>query len=321
VPDQAGAEVLLHPMTTITPFPHDGRWVRCALHAHTTNSDGELSPEHLVRHYERAGYDVLCITDHWVRTVTPSTEHLLVLPGIELNATLDGTGNDAHVLALGVASDPVEPGRGFPNLADTVRWITDNGGLPFLAHPYWSGLRSDEFWGCEGLLGVEVFNAGCELEIGRGLSAVQWDEALERGERLFGLATDDSHLPGYDSGHASVWARVTDSGPDAVLEALRTGAFYSSTGPRIESITLTDTRVEVRSSAATSVRLVSTRFFGSCVTAGRMGYRSNARIIEETSSGEILTSSLERLPSMAYGRIEVFDRHGGRAWTNPLWGQ
>ena len=43
-------------------------WLRCALHAHTTNSDGELAPELLVRHYEWAGYDVLAITDHWVRT-------------------------------------------------------------------------------------------------------------------------------------------------------------------------------------------------------------------------------------------------------------
>ena len=100
-------------------------WLRCALHAHTTNSDGELSPAHLARHYERAGYDVLCITDHWVRTVEESTDRLLVLPGIELNATLAGTGSDAHVLGLGIRVDPREPGPGFPDLQDTVgsEWL------------------------------------------------------------------------------------------------------------------------------------------------------------------------------------------------------
>jgi predicted metal-dependent phosphoesterase TrpH len=52
----------------VTPFEGDGVWLRSALHAHTTNSDGEMAPEMLVRHYEWAGFDVLAITDHWVRT-------------------------------------------------------------------------------------------------------------------------------------------------------------------------------------------------------------------------------------------------------------
>ena len=63
-------------------------WLRCALHAHTTESDGELAPRALVKHYERAGYDVLAITDHWARSDPPSTERLLVLPSAELNCIL-----------------------------------------------------------------------------------------------------------------------------------------------------------------------------------------------------------------------------------------
>jgi hypothetical protein len=306
-------------MAAETPFGRGGKWLRCALHAHTTNSDGELAPEHLVRHYERAGYDVLCITDHWVRTVEESTEHLIVIPGIELNATLDGTGSDAHVLALGVAADPVEPGRAFPNLAETVGWIRESDGLPFLAHPYWSGLRTEEFESCDGLLGLEVFNAGCELEIGRGLSSTHWDEALERGAGLFGLATDDSHLPGFDSGFGSVWVNVEDASAEAVLAALGSGAFYSSTGPRIESVTVTADAVEVVCTPAAAVRLVSSRFFGSTVTAGRMGYSSHGRILEQTPGEEVTAASLARLPPMSYGRIEVVDACGRKAWTNPLW--
>jgi len=40
------------------PWNGEGPWLRCALHAHTTNSDGEVAPRTLVKHYERAGYDV-----------------------------------------------------------------------------------------------------------------------------------------------------------------------------------------------------------------------------------------------------------------------
>ena len=43
------------------PFDAEGEWLRCALHAHTTNSDGELAPSLLVRHYEWAGFDVLSL--------------------------------------------------------------------------------------------------------------------------------------------------------------------------------------------------------------------------------------------------------------------
>src|SRR5579859_5528953 len=109
------------------PFEGDGVWLRCALHAHTTNSDGELAPDLLVRHYEWAGYDVLAITDHWVRTVERSTRKLLVIPSVELNAEAGGPELDAHVLALGVTADPVIPENEFAPLQEVVSWIEQNG--------------------------------------------------------------------------------------------------------------------------------------------------------------------------------------------------
>src|SRR5438270_12633110 len=120
-------------LAPVTPFEGDGVWLRCALHAHTTNSDGEMSPDMLVRHYEWAGFDVLAITDHWVRTVERSTRKLLVIPSTELNATCGGESEDAHVLALGVQADPVAPGDGFAPLPEVVAWIVENGGVPYLA--------------------------------------------------------------------------------------------------------------------------------------------------------------------------------------------
>src|SRR5712692_8782452 len=150
------------------PFDESGLWLRCALHAHTTNSDGEMAPDMLVRHYEWAGFDVLAITDHRVRTAEPSTERLLVIPGSELNAQAGGPEHDAHVLALGIDVDPVVPDTEFGSLPDVVRWIGEHGGVAYLAHTYWSGLRTDQFEACDGLVGIEVYNPGCELEVGRG---------------------------------------------------------------------------------------------------------------------------------------------------------
>src|ERR1051325_6191443 len=103
----------------MTVFDAPGAWLRCALHAHSTNSDGELQPEFLVRHYEWAGYDVLATTDHWARTVEPSTKRLLVIPSTERTAWVGG-GDDPPVLALGVEPAPVAPPGALEPLRELV---------------------------------------------------------------------------------------------------------------------------------------------------------------------------------------------------------
>jgi hypothetical protein len=303
----------------MSPFDRDGTWLRCALHAHSTNSDGELGPDMLVRHYEWAGYDVLATTDHWVRTDEPSTKRLLVIPSTELNAVV-GDGEDAHVLALGLEADPVAPPDEFEPLADVVAWIDGQGALPYLAHTYWSGLRTEQWWDCPGLLGIEVWNTGCELELGRGDSSLHWDEALEHGRNLQALATDDSHHPGYDSGFAWTWVRAAERSREGVLAALRAGDFYGSTGPEIRGVEVSDDEVVVRCSPAASVTLYCGRTRGARANAGRLGYPNLSRVLERTDAGAITAVSLQRpWDGGRYGRVEVRSPDGTKAWTNPLW--
>jgi hypothetical protein len=303
----------------MTPFNGDGLWLRCALHAHTTNSDGEMAPDMLVRHFEWSAYDVLAITDHWVRTVERSTRKLVVIASTELNARVGASGDDAHVLALGVEADPEPPDGDFEPLQAVVDWIGANGGLPYLAHTYWSGLRTEQWIDCDGLLGVEVWNSGCELEIGRGDSSIHWDEALELGKPLQGLATDDSHHPGYDSGFAWTMVRAPERSQEAVLAALRAGAFYGSTGPSITSLEVDGDFIEVRCSPAQSVTLVSSRHRGARANAGRLGYPNLSTILERDADGLITAVRLEKPPLAPFGRVVVSDTAGRRAWTNPLW--
>ncbi len=303
----------------MSPFEDGGVWLRCALHAHTTNSDGELPPDKLVRHYEWAGFDVLAITDHWIRTAEPSTDRLLVIPSTELNAQAGGPEHDAHVLALGLGVDPQLPEDEFASLEETVSWVNDQGAVPYLAHTYWSGLRTDQFEACDGLVGIEVWNAGCELEVGRGDSSLHWDEALERGRLLYAIAADDSHHPGYDSALAWTWVRAGERSQEAVLTALREGAFYSSTGPVIHELEQAEDHVVVRCSPVASVTLLAGRRRGARANAGRLGYPHFARILDSNDDGLITAARLERPPKAPYGRIELADPDGRRAWTNPLW--
>jgi predicted metal-dependent phosphoesterase TrpH len=300
------------------PFETPGVWLRCALHAHTTNSDGELSPRLLVRHYERAGFDVLAITDHRVRTEEPSTENLLVLPSTELDVRLKAD-RTAHVLGLGIAAEPATSTTELPTLEAAAAWITANGGVGYLAHPYWSGIGVAELDGLDGLAGLEVYNAGCELETGRGLSVVHWDEILESSGGCFAVAADDTHHPGFDSGVAWTWARAAGRSADAVLAALRDGASYSSTGPVLEDLYVDGRTVEVRCSPARRVTLLTGPRRGASVVAGKLGYRHAGDVLERDSDGAIIAARLTAPAKARYARLEVHDASGATAWTNPLW--
>lgn len=300
-------------------FRTEGEWIRAALHAHTTNSDGELRPEALAAHYERAGYDVLAITDHWHCSEAPSTEGLLVLPSVELNCILPGA-RDGHVLGYGLAVDADLPALGaeYAGLERTAEFIQAHGGVAYLAHPYWTGATPGTLELPENVAGIEVWNAGCELEIGRGLSSVHWDELLETGRRCYGLASDDSHHPGFDSDRAWTWLRVPERTAGAVLAALASGAFYGSSGPLLHAVETAGDEVEVRCSPARSVTLVSGRSTGAAVNAGRLGYRYAGAVLATDDDGWITSARLTKPFAAPFARIEVTDPAGGRAWTNPL---
>jgi predicted metal-dependent phosphoesterase TrpH len=98
------------------------------LHAHTTWSDGDLSLAALVDLYGKHGFDVLCVTDHTLRSgegkrfvdahnwrdyladIDAEAERalrlygLLVIPGLELTDDHADPLRGAHALAIGLRS-------------------------------------------------------------------------------------------------------------------------------------------------------------------------------------------------------------------------
>ena len=82
---------------------------------------------------------------------------------------------------------------------------------------------------------------------------------------------------------------------------------------------MTDEAVRVRCSPARSVTLVVSRWEGARANAERPVYPGHADVLEANGSGEIVAARLERPRLTRYGRVEVEDSAGRRAWTNPLW--
>ena len=90
------------------PRPAGG--IRIDLHAHTTFSDGDLTPEALVRRAVERGLGALSITDHdSVEAFAPARatagDDLELVPGIEISTSQNGL--DLHI--LGYYLDPESP--------------------------------------------------------------------------------------------------------------------------------------------------------------------------------------------------------------------
>ena len=304
----------------MNPFEAPGEWLRCQLHCHTDQSDGEPTPAELVAHYEALGCDVLVITDHWLITRAES-DAMLMIPGSELSADLDRAPFEAEVLALGIDELP-EPRAAFPTIAACAEWIVAQGGVAYLAHPRWSSLTADDYLSAPALSGLEVYNGGCEVEQGNGLSEVQWDHIKQLGGAAKGIATDDAHQAtsthGSDAGLGWTIVKAASRTREAVLDALRSGAFYATTGPELISLERVDGGVVVHCSPATSVALHSGAWDGGRVTADQTisSYRGEA--VDRTADGLITAARFESPEYWEWARIGVTAADGGRAWTNPF---
>lgn len=303
------------PHTGRSPFSSPGNWYRGNLHGHTTESDGAFTPAEYAAFYRGRGYHFAAVTDHWKVTDMSAfaSADFAFVPGAELDGH-DPTSGMHHVLGLGI---PALPAR---SAADTLQGTVDAiralGGLAFIAHPYWSGQSARDLMTAHGYTGIEVWNGTCAMRWGKGLASVQWDELLAFGRPVLALASDDAHHrveQGDDVGLGWVVVRSETLSANAVLEALREGCFYASTGPEILAVRLErDAQAAAGSGALAHVRCSPCRAIH-FLCQGPMGRTVNA------APGGTLTEATLRLHRAArYLRVECVDAGGKTAWTNAL---
>lgn len=310
--------------------PFDGQsgvWLRCALHSHSTESDGWLSPVMLRRYHALAGFDVLAITDHDRFTAEPEgNDDLVIIGGAEISLIAPNSRGPLHLLGIGVTRMPAVTEES--SLSEACSAVTAANGIPFVAHPVWSGLLTDEVDGIELAAGIEIYNSSCQVEQDRAHADAHWDLWLSRGLKLNGIATDDLHYPGYEAFRAWTMVHARERSRDAVIEALQAGRYYSTTGPRITGLTLNDGVLTVGCTPAKAVTALANPPYGARITAGHheLTYRaarlrtSDEQAMEGIINGDHLTGAVFRgHPAVRYVRIVVEDDQGRRAWTNPIY--
>lgn len=154
----------------------------------------------------------------------------------------------------------------------------------------------------DGFIAVEVFNTTC-MENGKGCSSVHWYDLLDEGRIVGGLAVDDVH--GTDD-RFQAWTMIksTELSIKGIMEALRSGSYYSSCGPVIEDFRRLGDKIVVKCSPAKRIHFI--------------GRRTSGFSVRPENDSLISGAELGICGGLGYVRAEVIDADGRRAWTNPI---
>jgi hypothetical protein len=238
----------------------DCSWFKGNTHSHTTESDGDSSPEYVARWYKDHGYDFLVLSDHNA-LVDPHTlaslmdEGFLLVPGEEVTSSFEGLPVHVNGLNLEEFVEPRREGTLVGTIQANVNAVNEVSGVPHINHPNFGwAFGADELGEVGGYQLLEIFNGHPSVHNhgGGGYSGMEevWDVLLTQGKRIFGIAVDDAHhFQGEFSreranpGRAWVVVKASDLGPQALMEGLEKGRFYASTGVELEDVVVTDTRL------------------------------------------------------------------------------
>jgi len=190
------------------------RLIRADLHSHTFYSpDSITSPQRLVRECQRRGIDCLAVTEHNTIKGALAVQEIAPFPVIVGEEIRSSQG---EILGL-FLSEEVPPG--LPP-EETVRRITEQGGLVGIPHPFDRFRSALDYEAMRRLAPrihfIEVFNARTTFpgDNGRALR-------YARDNGLPVTAVSDAHSP-WEVGRAYVEMPPFD-GPDSFLAALRHG--------------------------------------------------------------------------------------------------
>jgi hypothetical protein len=297
-------------------------WFKGNLHTHTLNSDGDSTPDDVVRWYREHGYHFLVLTDHNYLTSVDGLNALhgadgkfLVVRGEEVT---DRFGDKPiHVNGLDPARFVKPPGGTsvagmLQNMVDAIRAAR---GVPSINHPNFGwAITADELAQIQRTRLFEVFNGHPFVNNagGGGVPGLEevWDRVLSSGRLLYGIAVDDAHYfkrpedpaaprPGF----GWVYVRASRLEPRAIVEALERGEFYSSTGVQLQSLVTSPASitVTVRQERDSKYRI---QFIG---RQGRLLGESATSPASYTFQGD-----------EGYVRAKVIESNGKLAWIQPV---
>jgi hypothetical protein len=301
--------------------PAQVNWYKGNTHTHTLNSDGDSTPDDVVRWYREHRYQFLVLTDHNFLTSVDALnalhgadERFLVIKGEEVSDRLGE--KPLHINGLDVSTVVLPQGGTsvVEILQRNVDAIRQAGGISHINHPNFRwAITKEELGQVRNNKLFEIFNGHPQVNNfgGGGVSDLEqaWDAILSSGTLLYGLAVDDAHTfkdPGNPSvaapGRGWVAVRAPRLEARAILDALERGDFYASTGVELSDYQV-DSRQMIVTVKATAFSKYRIQFIG-----------ENGRVLREVSEP---TAVYDIRGDEGYVRARVLESNGQFAWCQP----
>ena len=304
------------------PAAEPTRWFKGNTHTHTLNSDGDSTPDEVVRWYRGHGYQFLVLTDHnfltsvdGLNALHAADQKFLVIKGEEVTDRF--AGKPLHVNGLDVART-VAP-QGGQSVVDVLQRNVDairkDQGIPHINHPNFGwAVTPDELRQVRNTRLFEIYNGHPQVNNvgGGGVPGLEeaWDSLLSNGMMIYGIAVDDAHVfkqPGNADvagpGRGWVMVRAPRLDARAIVEALDRGEFYASTGVVLQDVRADAKQltVSVKPDAWSKYRI---QFIG-----------KGGRVLRETVEP---SSTYAFSGDEGYVRARVLESNGRIAWVQPV---
>lgn len=298
------------------------QWYKGNTHAHTLNSDGDSTPDEVVRWYRQHGYNFLVLTDHnfitnvdGLNSVHGAEGQFIVIRGEEVS---DKFGDKSiHINGLNVERLVKPQGGGSVTevIQRNVNEIRDARGVPHINHPNFGwAITAEDLKKVENNKLFEIYNGHPLVNNlgGGGKPGLEemWDAILSSGKLLYGIAVDDAHnfkdpwnRNASHPGKGWIVVRAPRLSSAAILEAMEKGDFYASTGVELTDYQVNEKQmtVSIRAGNMSKYRI---QFIGK---GGRI-------LKEETTNPAIYQFRGDE----GYVRAKVIESNGKFAWTQPV---
>ena len=323
-----GALILLavviaaQPQQPVSSTSSSLRWYKGNTHTHTLNSDGDSTPDEVVRWYREHGYHFLVLTDHnyltavdGLNAVHGAADKFLVIRGEEVTSSVASKAVHVNGLNLETLVKQSTAASVVAAAQENVDGIRQANGVPHINHPNFTwAMTPEELQKVERTRLFEIFNGHPQVnnEGGGGLPGLEevWDRILSSGRLMYGVAVDDAHhfkRPGdplaSGPGRGWIYVRTDRLEPKAIVEAMERGNFYASTGVELASYETTPGSIALTIKPTTYSRY-RVQFIG-----------RNGHMLSEVTEP---TATYTFKGDEGYVRARILESNGYAAWTQPV---
>ncbi len=274
-----------------THSPCYGGWGNCQSGSPNWKAEfyeAQVTLADFIQFHKDAGYDIVAVSDYGIVTDTSEfrTGEFLTIPNSELTSV------ERHLNAIGVTRQPVLKNDDFQAGVDTIRAA---GGIVQINHP-----NNPKQLTAQEIVALEPHTEPLLMEVlsSWGLGARNnwisvWDGVLSSGRQLYATGTSDWHGEANEINRAWIMVRAENLDYAKVMDALRNGEFYATTGPLINDIRF-ENKTKTLVIELPKANIIT--FFG-----------SNERVLYSTTAA---SASYTLASNDLFVRAEIYDGNG-----------